>query len=257
MVAEQKRMHDLLSEKKEDLPTEIARKVREDIETFSQEQGNITLSAFQSFQSILLEKMDDRLNGLGSSSAATGAGGVVTVTPKNSQQICWADGSFHRLPEDFVLPRAKFKSAFEMWWSGTTTANFGIPALRFIERSDFSNLKMRNKFSSGWAPLFRNVGKKLKNDVPSLIDSDSWSTNDDKNPTESQLTTMYDKVVSFLPTTTVNGKPRSSKDKLTVSYARKFFGKKITAAASKKKKPTKKSKTPKVKVKKGSAPISI
>jgi hypothetical protein len=63
--------------------------------------------------------------------------------------------------------------------------------------------------------------------------------------------------VSFLPTTTVNGKPRSSKDKLTVSYARKFFGKKITAAASKKKKPTKKSKTPKVKVKKGSAPISI
>ena len=92
MVAEQKRMHDLLSEIKEDLPTEIARKVREDIETFSQEQGNIMLSAFQSFQSILLEKMDDRLNGLGSSSAATGAGGVVTVTPKNSQQISWQTG---------------------------------------------------------------------------------------------------------------------------------------------------------------------
>jgi len=78
-----------------------------------------------------------------------------------------------------------------------------------------------------------------------LVDSEAWSTNDEKNPTESQLTTMYDKVVSFLPTTTVNGKPRSSKDKLTVSYARKFFGKKTTAAASKKKKPTKKSKTPK------------
>ena len=79
MVAEQKRMHDLLSEIKEDLPTEIARKVREDIEPFSQEQGNITLSAFQSFQSTLLEKMDDRLNGLGSSSAATGAGVVFKV----------------------------------------------------------------------------------------------------------------------------------------------------------------------------------
>ena len=56
---------------------------------------------------------------------------------------------------------------------------------------------------------------------------------------------MYDKVVSFLPTHTVSGKPRVSKDKLTVSYARKFFGKKTTAAASKKKKTTKKkAKTP-------------
>ena len=71
------------------------------------------------------------------------------------------------------------------------------------------------------------VGKKLKNDAPSLVDSEAWSTNDEKNPTESQLTTMYDKVVSFLPTTTVNGKPRSSKDKLTVSYARKFKSYKI------------------------------
>jgi hypothetical protein len=98
MVAEQKRMHDLLKNIKEKLPAEIAVKVRADLEDFAQQQGNITLHTLQSFQSTLLDKMDVRFNEFGSSSAATGAGGVVTVMPKNSQKICWSDGSFHRLP---------------------------------------------------------------------------------------------------------------------------------------------------------------
>ena len=244
MLAEQKRMHGLLVELRENLPSQIARDVRDEIDTFSQEQGNITLTTLQSFQSTLLDKIDG-LNGVGSSSNATGAGGVVVVPPKNTQQIQWSDRSFHHLPENYALPKAKLKAAFSMWYSSTTTHDFGYPALRFVGRSDFSDKKMCSKFSSDWAPLFRNLHKKLELEAPALVAPEAWSENLDKNPTEAQLTTMYDKVVSFLPTHTISGKPRVSKDKLTVSYARKFFGKKTTAAASKKKKTTKKkAKTP-------------
>jgi len=79
MLAEQKRMHGLLVELRENLPSQIARDVRDEIDTFSQEQGNITLTTLQSFQSTLLDKIDG-LNGVGSSSNATGAGGVVGAT---------------------------------------------------------------------------------------------------------------------------------------------------------------------------------
>ena len=102
MLAEQKRMHGLLVELRENLPSQIARDVRDEIDTFSQEQGNITLTTLQSFQSTLLDKIDG-LNGVGSSSNATGAGGVVVVPPKNTQQIQWSDRSFHHLPENYNI----------------------------------------------------------------------------------------------------------------------------------------------------------
>jgi hypothetical protein len=138
----------------------------------------------------------------------------------------WANGACRFLPENFQLPKVNLKSGMEMWFSPNTSGQIMIPSLRNVGRKDFGVKTQLNRFSGDWAPLFRNIEKKLVEERSDLVDFVSWQTQPNKTATAAQIDAIWEQVKTWIPENTKKGKKRNRPSDYKISFAKKIFSKK-------------------------------
>ena len=213
----------------EDMPTLIQTSVGDSLQSFAQEHGNVTSQTLAGMENRMYDRFQTMLDssGLGTNGRSAIPDTTAPVTGTASGVgFTWANGACRFLPENFQLPKVNLKSGMEMWFSPNTSGQIMIPSLRNVGRKDFGVKTQLNRFSGDWAPLFRNIEKKLVEERSDLVDFVSWQTQPNKTATAAQIDAIWEQVKTWIPENTKKGKKRNRPSDYKISFAKKIFSKK-------------------------------
>ena len=226
MMQRLKSMQASQKELMETLPSMIETSVGDQLQSFAQEHGNVTSQTLSGMENRMYDKFQAMLDssgfGTNGRSAIPDTTAPVTGTA-SSVGFSWANGSYRLLPENYILPKVTLKSGMEMWFLPNTSGQILVPPLRNVGRKDFAVKKQLNKFSGDWAPLFRNIEKRMVEEHSDLVDFESWQTQPNKTATAPQIAAIWEQVKKWIPESTKKGKKRNKPSGYKISFAKKLF----------------------------------
>ena len=184
-------------------------------------------------------------------SAQASSSDVVAGTPGSTTTIetglfSWADGTCHRLPEDYKMTKGKVKDAMRIWFTADTVGRRGvdnmvIPPLRAVERSDFADQSSKRRYSQDLKPLMGTIEKLLAcNNATASSLPTLWSQQKYHALTQPQFDKLWSDTLPFLPKNTAKGFRRAKPGDVSMSYARKVLREEL---GKRKRKPTRKRKS--------------